>query len=468
MFTSYQPKISGNFQDKTSVSSSSHAIVIGSGIAGLLAAQVLTDYFDQITILERDHFPEKPQPRQGVPQSYHPHVLLVQGLLIIEKLFPGIKDELTRQGASSIDWTEDFQWLLMGSWAPRFPSGITSRACTRNLLEATMRQYVIKNQAVRLLEASQVTSLLTNSDNSAITGVRIRNGNKQEIEIPAQLVVDTSGRESKAPKWLYNLGYEVPQETTVKSFLGYSSRWYQIPSSKTLNYKMLYVMPKAPEYPQGGVIHQVENGRLIVNLIGVGRNYPPTDEAGFLDFAKTMESPEMYEAIKDAKPLTPIYGYQRTENRWRHYERLSRLPENFIVLGDAVCAFNPVYGQGITVAALGVLALEQCLKQQQRRSDKTLVGLAKRFQKKLAKVNTIPWLMATGDDFRWPNTEGKRPNFMTRLMQLYIDKVMLVATKNKNAEVQKVLVEVLNLLKPPTALFKPFILVEIIKLALKH
>jgi 2-polyprenyl-6-methoxyphenol hydroxylase-like FAD-dependent oxidoreductase len=440
--------------------SSSHAIVIGGGIAGLLAARVLADHFDLVTIIERDRFPEKPEPRQGTPQSYHPHVLLVQGQLILERLFPRLKDELVRNGASSVDWTADFRWLLMGGWAPRFPSGITSRACTRNLLEAIIRQHLVNDRPVELLEASQVTGLLANTGNTAVTGVRVRDGNGKEAEIPAQLVVDASGRGSKAPKWLQSLGYGMPQETTIKSFLGYATRWYQTLGGSPLDYKVLYLMPKAPDHPRGGVIHQVEDGRWLVNLIGVGRDYPPADEAGFLNFARSMHTPEIYEAIRDAQPLSPIYGYQRTENRWRHYERLSRLPENFVVLGDAVCAFNPVYGQGITVAALGVLTLDQCLRQQnQRRSNRALTGLAQRFQKQLAKVNTVPWLMATGDDFRWPTTEGGQPDSMTRLMHWYLDRVMLVASES--AEVYKVLVEVLHLLKPPTALFQPGILAQV-------
>jgi len=455
-------KTTVNLKQERTCGSQYHAIVIGGGIAGLLAARVLTDYFDQVTIIERDRFPKKPQPRQGVPQSYHPHVLLLQGQLILERLFPKLKDELLCNGAQCVNWTMDFRWLLMGNWTPRFPSEMVSLACTRNLLEAVIRQRLVNDTRVKLLEANQVTGLLTNTDNTAVVGVRLQDSNGKEAEIPAQLVVDASGRNSKAPKWLQSLGYEMPQETTVKSFLGYATRWYQTLGKSPVDYKMLYLMPKAPDHPRGGVIHQVEDGLWLVNLIGVGRDYPPLDEAGFLNFALSMCIPELYEAIKEAQPISPVYGYQRTENRWRHYEQLSRLPENFVMLGDAVCAFNPVYGQGITVAALGALTLDRCLKRQKPScSDRVLTGFAQRFQKQLAKVNVVPWLMATGDDFRWPTTEGGQPNFRIRLQHWYLNQVMLAASES--TEVYKVLLEVIHLLKPPTVLFQFKVLIHILK-----
>lgn len=440
-----------------------HAVVIGGSIAGLLAARVLADRFERVTVVERDRFPEKPVPRQGVPQSYQLHVLLTQGQRILEQLFPGLTDELDCNGALTIDWTADMRWLLLGGWTPRFPSGIISRGCTRNLLESLIRGRVANYGRVKFLEAHQVTDLLAN-DNTAVTGVRLRDDNGTEAELSAQLVLDASGRNSKAPKWLESLGYETPQETTIDSFLGYASRWYQAPAGKPLDYKVLYIMPKAPDNTRGGVLYPVEGNRWIVCLIGVGRDYPPTDEAGYLDFARSLPSPEIYEAIKDAQPTSPIYGYRRTENCLRHYERLSRFPENFLVVGDAVCAFNPVYGQGMTVAALGALTLDRCLKEQSKRyPDGNLTGVAQRFQKQLAKVNNVPWLITTGEDFRWPTTEGGRPDLMTRLMQRYLDRVTFLT--GSSAEVYKVFLEVIHMLKPPTAFFQPSILAQVLKQA---
>ncbi|ABA21447.1 conserved hypothetical protein [Trichormus variabilis ATCC 29413] len=437
------------------------AIVIGSGIAGLVTAQVLTKHFDQVTVIERDRHPETPAARQGVPQSHQSHVLLTQGQLILEQLFPGLKDELADKGSPLTDWTADCPLLLLGRWSPRFPSGITTRACSRNLLESVLRQRLTHNDSVKFLEKTQVTSLLGNENNTAVTGVQIKDASGSKAELQAQLVVDASGRSSKTPEWLQSLGYEKPKETVINSFLGYATRLYESLSSDAVNCKALYVMPQAPNHSRGATLYQVEGDRWMVSLIGVGRDYPPTDEAGFLEFTQSLVSPVVYEAIKHGQPISPIYGYQRTENRWCHYEQLTKLPENFVVLGDAVCAFNPVYGQGMTVATIGALTLDKCLGQQnQWRSHKNLTGLARRFQKQLAKINEVPWMMATSDDFRWSTTEGGKPSLITRLMHWYLDQVM--QTASENPQVYQVFIEVIHFLKPPTAFFHPSVLAQVL------
>ncbi|WP_238361063.1 FAD-dependent oxidoreductase [Iningainema tapete] len=433
-----------------------HAIVIGGGIAGLLAVHVLTKYFEQVTIIERDRYPERPEPRQGVPQSHQTHALLARGQRIFEELFPGLQEEIINQGTQLIDFTADCPLLLLGHWTPRFTSDIISYGCTRNLLEATVRNRLANNNSIKFLEKTLVTNLLADTNKATITGVQIQNSDGSKTELNAQLVVDASGRNSKASQWLQMLGYEIPKETKVNSFLGYATRFYESLSDILPKCKALYIMPQAPKDTRGGTLYQIENGHWMVCLIGVGRDYPPTDETGFLNFARSLKEPEIYNAIADAKPLTPIYGYQRTENCWRHYEQLSRIPENFIVLGDAACTFNPVYGQGMTVAALGAVTLDRCLKQHNRK----FTGFALRFQKQLARVNTTPWLMATSDDFRWSTTQGGRPNLLIKLMHWYLDQVM--HTASKNAEVYKVFAQVMHLLEPTTKLFQLNVLVQVL------
>jgi 2-polyprenyl-6-methoxyphenol hydroxylase-like FAD-dependent oxidoreductase len=211
----------------------------------------------------------------------------------------------------------------------------------------------------------------------------------------------------------------------------------------------------------------IEGSRWIVTLAGIGRDYPPTDEAGFLDFARSLRNSIIYEAIKDAQAISPIYAYHSTENRWRHYEKLSRLPDGFVLVGDAVCAFNPVYGQGMTAAALGALTLEQCLsKQLSRHADRNLVGLSRSFQKQLSKVIAVPWLMATGEDFHWHTIVGGRPNFITQLMQLYLDQVLLLAAES--ADIHRLFLEVMHLLKPPSVFFHTNVLRQVLQRVIKE
>lgn len=304
--------------------------------------------------------------------------------------------------------------------------------------------------------------LLSNPSKTSVTGVQVSFGNETKADIPANLVVDASGRNSRTPEWLQALGYESPQETVVNSFLGYASRWYHLPEGFQPDWQTLIIWPKPPNKTRSGMLYPVEGNRWIVTLAGVGRDYPPTDEAGFLDFARSLRSPMIYEAIKDAQPLSSIFAYKRTENHLRHYEKLSKLPEGLLLIGDAVCAFNPIYGQGMTTAALGALTLDECLsKQLSDQSDGNLIGLSRYFQQQLSKVISSPWLMSTGEDFRWPTTEGGKPDLITKLTQQYLYQVFLLQANS--AQIHELFLEVLNMLKPPSAFFQPGIFIQVLK-----
>ena len=442
-----------------------HAIVVGGSLAGLWAARVLADHFARVTIVDRDRFPADPSPRRGVPQARHVHLLLIRGQRIGEALFPGLTDELAAAGAPAIDWTADCLSHNGGRWAPRFQSGLVTRTCSRDLLEWTIRRRVVAHDRVRLLEGQEVIEALPGPAGSVV-GVRVRPYGQAETPtergepIEADLVVDASGRDSPAPRWLADLGYGPVAETTITPFLGYASRWYRRPASAGADWQSLIISNEAPRQPRGGVIYPVEDDRWLVTLGGTARDYPPTDEDGFLAFARGLDRPTLYEAIVDAQPLSSVRGYRRTDNRLRHFERLTRWPDGFVALGDAVCAFNPIYGQGMTVSALGALVLGDCLAEQRRRPDGDLVGLARRFQHRLAATNRNPWLLATSEDFRWPTTEGGRPGWPTRLMHRYLDQVN--ALVGESAPVKRVFVEVLHLIAPPTALFRPAVLLPVL------
>ena len=205
-------------------------------------------------------------------------------------------------------------------------------------------------------------------------------------------MVVADGRNSRLPDWLAALGYEPPQETVVNSFQGYASRLYRPPAGFEADWKALYIQQAPPADPRGGVVSPVEGGLWLVSLIGGDGDYPPTDEAGFLDFARSLRSPALYEAIAEAEPLTPIVGQRATENRLRHYDRLGRLPEGVVVVGDAVCAFNPVYGQGMTAAAIGAEVLDRWLRgESSRRSP----GRGRVFQHALAQATAAAWQLST-------------------------------------------------------------------------
>ena len=354
-----------------------HALVIGGSMTGLLTAQVLTRYFERVTILERDQLPTDPEHRQGVPQSRHLHVLLAKGAQVIESLFPGLLGELTKAGAFSFDLSSDALVRMRGHWMPRHELGVTGLNCSRVLLEGTIRQRLLAQPQVSICQGADVTTLLTDETQHQVIGVglswRRHAQHKGSDKIMADFVVDATGRQSRAPQWLSELGYETPQETVVNPHMGYASRRYK---GIAADWQMLFVFAEPPDKPKGGAILKEEGDTWVATVVGFSKVYPPTDEEGFMAFAQEV-APELYQVLQQAEPISPISGYRRTENRWRHYERLSRWPENFVVMGDAACAFNPIYGQGMTAAAIGAEALDGLLQQRHGNTDRVSAPDAK-------------------------------------------------------------------------------------------
>lgn len=434
----------------------STALVIGGSLSGLLAARVLSSHFDQVTLLERDTFPVGPEFRSGVPQSRHLHLLLLKGKELFEHYFPGLIADLVADGAIPADAGTEFLTIsIFGRIDPIPNTGLNLVLCSRNLIEHHVRQRLIALKNVRILTQADVTGYLTGNTSDQITGVRLRSrgGTDSPTTLAADLIVDASGRGSQTSDWLAALGYPRPEMTVVNSHLGYATRWYRRPAGDQRPWKGVAVAVKPPDNPRGGALFPAEGGQWTVTLAGTNACYPPTDEAGFLDFARQLADPIIYDAIRDAEPVSPIYGYRRTENQWRHYERLARWPGGLVVLGDAVCGFNPVYGQGMTSAALGAALLDEHLQTTQSFSP----AFGQTYQRKLAKMLETPWLMATGEDFRWKETEGARPGVVSRGVQRYLDRVINLA--RHDARAGTVFLKVLHLLEPPITLFHPTILV---------
>jgi len=436
-----------------------HAVVIGGSVAGLLAAAALEPHFDQVTLVERDRFPPDPSFRKGVPQARHLHILWGHGLDLVERLHPGVRTELLDAGALLLSMPQDVLWLSAAGWNNRFRSTHQVLSCSRELLDWTLRRRLEQSAKVRLVTGFEATSLI--SANDSVTGVRLRarpgsaaGGGGQQSELAADFVVDASGRGSHMPQWLRDIGRTAPRETTVNSFLGYASRNYAIPPEFSADWKLLFVQAKAPGGLRGGVLLPIEGARWSVSLTGAGRDYPPLDEEGFLGFARSLRSPVLYEAIEHAEPLTPIRGYQRTENRRRHYEELRDLPDRLVVVGDAACALNPVYAHGMTVAALEAHALQRCLRERPlgARGD-TMAGLSRRAQRQVARSAKAALLIATSSDLRYPGTAGARPDPITRLVQRYLDRTVWAACGDPR--LATALLDVLNLAAPPRSMLRP-------------
>ena len=409
---------------------SGHAIVLGAGMSGLLAARVLADRFERVTVLDRDRAVRSDDPvsRAGAPQGDHVHVLLAKGLELMERWFPGLVADLDAAGAPTVDWTGDCKMMGLGGWNPRFASGLTTRTCSRSLLESRLRDRLRARPNISIRGGVAVEGLqLTGSaaeGTGAIAGITVRIGECRETW-PADLVVDGTGRASKTPQWLETLGYDRPTEAQVDSRLGYASRWYRMPTEGDRDWKALLLWAKPPHQPRAGVLYPVEGNRWIVTISGIGGDYPPADVAGFDAFLGSLRDRAIYDATRTAKPLGAPKLYRGTANRWRRYDRLHRFPRGLLVTGDAVCAFNPLYGQGMTAAAIGAELLEAALTCQRDR-PLNLAQLDRQFRPRLARALQLPWLMATGEDLRWPGTRciANPVTPVSRAVQWYLERVL--------------------------------------------
>lgn len=430
------------------------AVVIGASMGGLLAARVLSAHFEQVTLLERDSFPAAGENRKGVPQGKHAHAVLAQGLTIMEKHFPGLIDRLVSLGADYGDVSELARWYHEGGCHQPTRSGINAINVSRPLLEAEIRARVLALPNVQAVAGCDVLGLLSTPDNGRVTGVRIirRKAGSAEESLMADLVVDASGRGSRTPAWLEGLGYERPLEEEVKVGLTYTSCQYRrkpehIPGVNAV------IMASSPENPRVGALLSMEGNRWIVTVAGYLGVQATPDHAGMLEFVRWLDDPAIYQVIRDAEPLTEPAIYKIPSNLRRRYDRLARFPQGYLVIGDALASFNPVYAQGMSVAALESAALDDCLAQGGTR-------LAERFFKQASKIIDIPWSTAVGNDLRFPEVAGPR-NGLVRFINWYMGKLHHAA--HHDAVVSVAFLKVVNLVAPPPSVLQPRIVWRVLR-----
>lgn len=439
-----------------------HAVVIGGSMAGLIASRVLAAHFERVTLVERDRLARGPEPRKGVPQEQHAHGLLKKAVDILEGYFPGLFEQLVREGANAVDMSE-VSWFHFGNWQARALPGLLLYIQSRSLLDAVVRSRLPELENLQLLGECEVVRPVANEARSALRGVEVRRRGQEASELlEAELVVDASGRGSRMPRWLEELGLPRVEESHVRIDVGYASRLYRKPANLVANWKALSIYPTPPRETRMGALTQVEGGRWLVSLAGSLGDHPPPDEAGFLEFARGLPQPHLHTLLKQAEPLTPIAVHKFPSNMRRHYERLERLPEGLVVLGDALCSFNPLYGQGITLATLAASTLDACLSAQ---PPGDLSGLGRTFQRKAAQVLELPWLMATGEDLLYPSVEGPRPWWWKR-MQGYVNR--LHARAAHDPVVSTAFAQMMHMTASPLLLVSPPLLMRALRGGARH
>jgi 2-polyprenyl-6-methoxyphenol hydroxylase-like FAD-dependent oxidoreductase len=431
-----------------------HAIVIGASWGGLMAARALAEHYGTVTIVERDELPASPQPRKGVPQGKHAHGLLAKGREVLEQLFPGFTQEMTLLGAPSGDIAKDCLWFNHGFYLCKTRSALIGIGTSRPLLEDAVRRWVGALPNIRLRESCDAQELVFDPAQGRVTGVRVdARGEADGPEtLGADLVVDASGRGSRSPIWLEAMGFVKPDEEQIEVKHNYMTREYRRKPEHLPGTMVVIMAPCKPAW-RGGVLIAQEGERWILGLTGCMGDQVPANESGYLEYARSLPKPEIYNVIKNAEPLSPPMPYHFKANLRRRYERLTKFPAGYLVFGDALCSFNPIYGQGMTVACLEALALRDILAAGRER-------IAERFFPAASRLIDTPGQIAVGGDLQNPKVEGKR-NAQLRFINWYVAKLYRAA--QNDPALATAFLEVANLIHPPEALFRPGIIWRIWK-----
>ncbi|HEX8767202.1 MAG TPA: hypothetical protein VF714_02465, partial [Jatrophihabitans sp.] len=420
---------------------------------GLLAARVLSDYYARVVVLDRDVLPDHAAARRGVPQGRQLHVLLARGKEALDELFPGLSAELNARGAPLVDLHDDVHWYNDGQRMRRAPSPLIAVGMSRPLLEGAVRARVTALPGVELRSPVEVLGLTATADAGRITGVRLLPaGADTEEALAADLVVDAGGRGSRTPVWLAELGYPRPAEEQVRVGVSYVTRIYRR-EPHHLEGLSGALTNAVPGSPRAGIVAVQEGGCYAVALSGMLGEQPPMDDEGMAAFADSLAAPQIGELVRTAEPQSPPVMMRFPVSSRRRYERLRRFPAGYLVFGDALCSFNPIYGQGMTVAALEALVLRRLLAEGPDR-------LARRFFRSAAKVIDGPWSIAVGTDLRFPEVAGRRSP-KVRFVNAYVHQLHVAAVAD--AVLGAAFLRVLNLVDPPTRLLAPPILLRVLR-----
>lgn len=431
------------------------AVVIGAGISGLSAAGALRGHFEEVVVLERDDLPATAQPRSGTPQDHHPHGLMAGGLQALDEIFPGFRQDLAAAGAVPVQMATDVVIERPGiGRMPRRDLGISRLFSSRPLIEFVLRQRLGAMAKIRLLPECRVTAIMPGND--AARGVEFETAGKNET-LDADLVVDASGRGAPMLDLLNKLGWEAPAATEISNDFRYSTVIMTFPSGELPDWKSVMSLPDAPRSALGAVALRIENDQFVLTVGDIGAGGSRKTWGSFVHALRQLAGPTLYDTFHRMKPIGPVRHFGFAASVWQHYERLARLPRGALPIGDALCRFNPIYGQGMSTAAQQARLLQTVLDRVSAEPD-PLAAAQAGFMAEVATVLQGPWAMSTRADLAFPQTRGVRPDDLEQARQF---EAAVMRATIVDPVVHRAAMEVYQLLKPPGLLRQPDILARI-------
>ena len=425
-----------------------HVVVIGASMASLTAARVLADHADAVTVVDRDELPTGNDARKGVPQGRHAHALLAGGARALEALFPALTDELLADGAGVFEFNRGFWYQAGGYRAQSLVAGKRVSA-SRPFLEGHVRRRLAALPNVKIRSGLAVERLLATGDR--VRGVQVFDGTTTS-DLPADLVVDCSGRASQAAHWLEEIGFPAPTVDEVRCDMRYATMVLER-SPSDLDGTFAVTIESAPHGKRAAFLLPIEGDRWIATLASGYGTTAPFDEESFRASAATLPAPQLAQVADRAAVIGTVASHRLLSSKRRRYEKLRRVPAGFVALGDAICSFNPVYAQGMSSAVLQAVALGECVGGHD--NDQALV---RAFYRRAAKVIATPWAMAVGADFAYPECRGPKP-FGTDVINRYMRRVLMAARVSPEVNTAMILVQ--NLVAPPATLFRPSMMLPV-------
>lgn len=426
------------------------AVIVGASIAGLLAGRVLADYFDKVVLIDKEDLDEGTVPRKAVPQGNHIHAILTPTFQILKRFLPDLIDDLIDGGAHLYDGGKDWRFRIHGNFLAIGETGQTLIGSTRPFFEEHLRRAVTSITNVEIRTGHSFLNWVTANGNRRVEGISVRTGTG-EVELRADLVIDARGRASNLPKELQDLGYEAPAEELIGVDLGYTSRLYRADDFSP-DWNLLILNPSAPQSWTGGLIEKVENGLWIVTQFGYFGDYAPADDEGFLKHARSLDVPDLADFLEIAEPVSDFQKFGTRQCSMLRFEKLNAFPDRLLVIGDAVCNLNPIYGQGMTKAAREAAHLWDFLSDHLKQAD-SMDGFADKFRRSLPAAGAEwAWQLTSGADLGYPQTTGERQRGGA-FMGWYMKRLFLRSAVSLDA--RKRLFNVLMLVNPPSHLMKP-------------
>jgi 2-polyprenyl-6-methoxyphenol hydroxylase-like FAD-dependent oxidoreductase len=430
------------------------AVVIGAGMGGLAAAGALAGYFEKVIVLDRDSLPSNPVPRVGTPQARHLHGLQPGGQRAFSELFPHFEEDVIKAGAVPLRVASEMRMEMPGlGLMPQRDFGWHFYCISRPLLELVTRRQAERLANVSIRPECRVFEIVAASDGETVTGVRYEAADGRQEFLPADLIIDASGRAAPTIALLRSIGRPMPDEVAIEVDLHYTTTSFVIPNDASTDWRGIATHPHAPERSRGGYMLPIEGNRWVLTLTGRLGERPPADPDGFMAYAQTLETRTIYDAIKRAERVGGFERFAFTASAWRRFDRLAAFPRHLLPLGDSICRFNPVYGQGMTVAAQEACLLRRLLGDRAEKAD-PLDGLAGSFSAEALPLVQAPWNMSAIPDLVYPETRGKRPaDFQSQLKY----NGALIRLAMRDAAIHRLMSEVQQLLVPPSVLQDPAI-----------